>query len=95
MEPNFDDVCLGLLTLQGFFVMWWEYKVYSIHNERGKERARWREQKRKSQLRNSENKANDAGKTTDGPTKCITPSETSKDGSVESAASPPKKAEWV
>jgi hypothetical protein len=48
---TFEDWCLLILVLQGFAVCWWEYKVYVLHNERFRERAKWREQKRKTQLR--------------------------------------------
>ena len=44
---TFENICLAVLTLQGFIFLWLEWQVYIIHSDRFKERAAWREQKRK------------------------------------------------
>jgi hypothetical protein len=60
---NFENVCLAILTLQGFIFLWLEWQVYVIHSDRFKERAAWREQKRRQQ----ERKINAAGEAATGP----------------------------
>ena len=88
MKPNFEDVCLGLLTIQGFFVMFWEWQVYRIHSERFKERAKWRESKRASLLKKKETETATSGseKPTESPSKNTPSSEATKVVDVKSAA---------
>jgi hypothetical protein len=42
-----DSIALWIIVLQGFFVVWFEYDVWRMNKDRFKERASWREQKRK------------------------------------------------
>ena len=91
--PSLDSICLIIIVIQGFGVWFHEWDLWRMSRDRYKERAKWREAKRKSQTKSAESRVSDAGKTIDGPTKCTTPSEKSKDGSAEPAESLPKKGE--
>lgn len=55
-KMTFDDVCLLLITLQGFGIMWFEWRVYVLHNERFNERRKWREAKARVAVKKNESK---------------------------------------
>lgn len=49
-----EDFLLWLIVVQGFFVMYFEYDVWRMSRHRFKERADWRDQKRKQTVKKSE-----------------------------------------
>lgn len=57
-----EIVLLGILTIQGFFVMFYEYDVWRMNKDRFLERKQWRLAKQKSQLKKVENKDGGLGK---------------------------------
>ena len=54
MSPVFDAIALWIIVVQGFFIMFYEYDVWRMNKERFKERAVWREQKRKQTVKKAE-----------------------------------------
>ena len=52
-----DVVLLVALVVQGEYIRFYEREVHRIHSEREKERAAWREQKRKQGTKKTEQKA--------------------------------------
>ena len=50
----FDAIALWIIVAQGFFIMFYEYDVWRMNKERYKERATWREQKRKQTIKKVE-----------------------------------------
>ena len=85
MGYSFEDVCLLLITVQGFFVMYWEYRVYRLHNDRHTERTNWRIAKQKQKLKKTEPKPDDSQITSILPLTCGSVSTTSKDENALSA----------
>jgi hypothetical protein len=49
-----DTFLLWLITLQGFFVMYFEFDVWRMNRHRFKERAEWRQAKRKQAVKKAE-----------------------------------------
>jgi hypothetical protein len=47
---------LWLITIQGFFVMFYEYDVWRMNKDRFQERKKWREEKQKQKLKKLEEK---------------------------------------
>lgn len=49
-----DTFLLWLITIQGFFVMYFEFDVWRMNRHRFQERAQWRDQKRKQAVKKAE-----------------------------------------
>lgn len=45
---------LWLITIQGFFIMYFEYDVWRMNKDRFLERKKWREEKQKQKLKKME-----------------------------------------
>jgi uncharacterized membrane protein len=56
-DPMVDTILLILITIQGFFVMYFEWSVWAMNKHRFEERAEWRQAKRKQAEKLAEKKA--------------------------------------